>query len=489
MNSRIFLRANRAAKSGGISQKPSGALLSAIAITLLASVACFAQNSQSAKEDKSDPNNVFKAQPIPYPRDPTTGAIVVTPRINPGCPVRLGGVYLSGLNTPSKSSRTPDNRKISVANRNWIARNLDIVALSHTDIDLATFPEISKINRQFTPLLYFYASCLYETERHGNVGGWKPEMSTWALKDSSGKEIRHPDSGGHWMDFNNQDWTNHWTTRVNFLSKKYGADGVVAAEPPLSAPISLYSKDIPSAAKTTLAWLESIQPNRRVMLLPSSVGFELASPLPKPLLKPGMKEEIPDSLHEAELVGRLWNSYFSRTEGAWAEGWLRPYWADKPVSESVWEMQVEAADRASFSGQPFIVAAGYKNESELEYALASYLLIAKRQGRVVFQPMPIIPNGKSDSGFDLGVLQKEAKKWQKYFRVSLGPGTQERHQIPVEGGLVWHRRFEKGEVYVNSNEHKTVRFSFGGKMQTVDGKLVQVVKLPPQTGIILLNDQ
>ena len=411
---------------------------------------------------------------------------VPTPKMQPENPIRIGGVYLAGL---SDEALQPNHEnapgKLSKGNRDWIAANMDIIALSWTDIEPATFPTILKTNKLFTPLLFVSASSEYEQERTGSVGGWTPAMREWTLKDANGKEISHPESGGHWMDYENPSWVQFWISRINSLSDTYGAIGVVASEPPLSVPIDKFSKDLTQASKTTLAWLKSVKPSRKVMLAPSSVGFEVVSRLPIVRKTPGEAPDIPDDLHENQLIGRLWNAYFPHTEGAWSEGWLRPYWSENPVSEQVWEMQVEAADRASFSFQPFIAAAAYKNASQLEFALASYLLVAKSQGRVVFQPMPVFPNQSPDAGLNLAVLRREMTRWKSYFRVPLGLGIQQRHQIQANGGLVWRRRFSHGEVYVNSSASNTTTIDFGGKMKRLDGTFVRSIRLSPQTGAIL----
>ena len=460
----------------------------AVSATICLALLATTTRAQAPTTPKSEPSQQ-QTKPLQdvlkNTQPPPTKDVTPVPRILPYCPVRLGGVYLSGLGKPARNNSPAPSKKLSPENLNWIGRNLDMIAVKHTDIEVDTFTSIMKINHLFTPLLYVYASTLFEKERGGSVGGWRPEMTTWTLKNSAGKEIPHPEAGAHWMDCVNPQWTGHWTSRVNQLAQRYGANGIVAAEPPLSAPVEPYSRDVNKASKTTLDWLESVKSGRKVMLLPSSVGFELVSTLPRRKLSPDEKPEVPEDLLEAELEGRLWNAYFSRTEGAWAEGWLRPYWEDRTVSERVWEMQVEAADRASYSLQPLIVAAGYRNADDLEFALASYLLIAKKQGRVVFQPMPIDPKGKPDAGLDLAVLQREVKKYDKLFHVTLGSGIQQRHQIPVQGGLIWHRRFELGEVYVNSNETKTLTLTFGGEMKRVSGALVQEIVLEPQSGVIL----
>jgi hypothetical protein len=213
------------------------------------------------------------------------------------------------------------------------------------------------------------------------------------------------------------------------------------------------------------------------LIIPSAIGFDLAAghetPRPNtPLVAPA-------------LTIRLWDDYFNLTDGAWCEGWVQPYWDRLPLSESLWETQMEAADRAGRLGQAFIVGSAYRNERELEFALASFLLVVHNQGRVVFQPMPISAGEPQDAGFNLAVLQREIREKPQYFRIPLGRGLQERHRVPEEEG-VWRRNFQFGDVYVNSDESKTLTIRFGGNMRRLSGKVVRSVVLPPHSGAILL---
>jgi hypothetical protein len=370
---------------------------------------------------------------------------------------------------------------LSNENRDWIARNCDVIALAPSDINPDTFPSIIKMQKLFTPLMYLYATSLYETEHRGSVGGWRPEMSSWVLRRKDGSEAPYPEPGGHWMDFANTDWAEHWRHRIIALTKEYGAFGVVAAELPLGNTFTggnlLKYQTVKDRAAATKTWLEVVRKGYPNLIIPSAIGFDLAA---------GHDTPDPHTPFVAPaLTIRLWNDYFNLTDGAWCEGWVQPYWDRLPISESLWETQMQAADRAGRLGQAFIVGSAYRNDKELEFALASYLLIVHNQGRVVFQPMPIRAGEPQDAGFNLAVLQREIREKPQYFRVPLGRGMQQRHQVPEEDG-VWRRNFQFGDVYVNSDERKTITVRFGGNMRRLSGKVVRSVELPPHSGAVLL---
>ncbi|HLJ53609.1 MAG TPA: hypothetical protein VKT77_01145 [Chthonomonadaceae bacterium] len=406
----------------------------------------------------------------------------LTPRMHPEIPVRLGGVFLYDLGDATAGAVPMRAGKLSDANREWIATHCDVAALSPTDIEPDTFGRIIKVQKLFTPLLYLYATSVYEKEHRGSVASWSPNMERWTLRRRGGSEAPFPEPGGHWMDFANTDWAAYWTTRLNALTRQYSAFGVTVAELPLGNTFAGDDLDqyrtTADRAEATRTWLAAVRKDYPNLIVPSAVGFDLAAghatPDPKtPFTAPG-------------LVPRLWNDYFPLTDGAWCEGWVQPYWNRLPVAESLWESQMEAADRAGRLGQVFIAGAAYRNDKELEFALASYLLIVHNQGRAVFQPMPVRDGEPPDAGFSLAAMKREVSARPNYFRVPLGRGMQDRHQIPVTGGSVWRRAFEYGDVYVNSDETRTVSVGFSGDMKRLDGAIVRRLELRPHTGAILL---
>lgn len=410
--------------------------------------------------------------------------IPTAPRIFAEYPIRIGGVYTSGLNEPSTAGKnlTQDSR-LSPDNMVWIAGNCDVIALNKDSITPDTFRGMVKAQHLFTPLLYTSASSVYEQPGHsGDVGGWKPELSEWTLRNTQGAEVKHPDSGGHWMDFGNTEWVAHWVKRVNEQRNRYGAYGTVISELPIGNTfITEKLAKYPTTserAQATLAGLKVARKQTNAMLIPSALGFDLVS---------GHRSPNPQiGITSPALSGRYWNDYYSITDGGWCEGWIHPYWDNTPVSENLWEIQMEAADRAGYVGQVFIAACAYRNDAELEYGLANYLLIVHHQGRVVFQPMPLRPNEPTDAGYSLAILKRELSTRKNFFRVPLGVGMQIRHQITVNDGPVWRRQFQFGDVYVNSSPHHTVTVGLGGKMKRLNGQYVRKVTLPPRTGAVLL---
>lgn len=442
-----------------------------IALALLAGCGKIGATSQ-AKDDEAKK----KAHPV--------GEIKPTERIRPDCPVRTGGVFLMGLGDspdPYEESATR-GVKLSEANRDFLAAHCDLAALSPNTLQTDTFATIRSRQRLFTPLLYLYASSLYEDPNHkGNVGGWKPEMAAWTLKDAAGAEAKFPEPGGHWMDPGNAQWATHWRQQTESLAQQYVAFGAVAAEMPQAL---VEGRDESGQYKSpvelglaTEKWLRAAIDPGKYLLLPSDIGFGEISGHTTPFMAPGTSEP--------ELSGRYWDQFYSLTDGAWAEGGLAPYWVDKPLSESLWEVELEAADRAARNDKVFILAAAYRNDDELEYALASYLLVAKRQSRIVFQPMPLRPGQPANAGLSLKVLQEELEKRASYFDAPLGVALLERHTISLDTGVVWRRPYQFGDVYVNSDDNHGVYVTLAGPMRRVNGQIVQKIFLPPHHGAIL----
>jgi hypothetical protein len=135
----------------------------------------------------------------------------------------------------------------------------------------------------------------------------------------------------------------------------------------------------------------------------------------------------------------------------------------------------------------FIAATPYRNDAELEFALASYLLIVHHQGRCVFQPLPIDSKGSVQEGYSLANLRHIVAAKSYLLNVRLGDlAFQERHQVPIQGGLVWRRTFQFGVVYVNSSDTHHCSLQLGGGMLRANGQRVKQVELPPHSGVILL---
>ncbi|HLI47873.1 MAG TPA: putative glycoside hydrolase [Chthonomonas sp.] len=405
--------------------------------------------------------------------------------VRSACPVRLGGVFTMGLGTARDSleASAQNGTKLSPDNAKWIGDNCDVVAISPNCLEPNTYPAIRKEHPLFSPLLYVYASCLSENPNaEGNVGGWTPTMEAHVLTDAKGKEIPYPTPGGHWMDFGSIAWAHVWRDRVLQLVSQYGADGVVAAELPIN---NTFLPETPgkypnfaARAEATLRWLQAARAKGRFFMVPEALGFD--RPAGHPTLPPPLQADAP------ALKNRLWDDYFPYIDGAWVEDWVEPYWTGKPLSESEWERQQEAAERYSLNTLFFIAAGAYHNPAELEYALASFLLIEHRQGRIAFQPMPLYPGQRNDAGFSLRIMRHEVEHYSNYFNVPLGLPLQERHKVPTTGGMVWRRTFQNGAVYVNPSDTRTVTLNFGSPMRRLNNRLVRKIVLPPHSGAILL---
>jgi len=164
-------------------------------------------------------------------------------------------------------------------------------------------------------------------------------------------------------------------------------------------------------------------------------------------------------------------------DGAWAEGWVHPSWLNGTLNESDWEVQLEAADRAGRVGDIFIASLGYSNPDELEYGLASFLLVAHHQGRAVVQPMPILRGDPANAGMSLKVMMREYNKYKSYFDVRLGGALRERMYVNLGSGSVWRRTFANGDVYVNSSDARSVTIQLGAPMLAVTGETISMCTL------------
>jgi len=408
----------------------------------------------------------------------------VAVRVRPLCPIRLGGVFLRGLGDGPdlQEDSATTGTILSDANRDWLAANCDVAAFNAVNLQPDTFRKMTSGHPLFTPLLYAYASSLYEQDTHrGSVGGWQPAMTDWTLRDPNGMETPHPDKGGHWMDFGNEAWSAHWRDQIMKAVAQFGAQGVVASELPLGntyVPDALQKyKNTADRLAATAQWLRTAHAPGRFLLIPSAIGFDsLAGHSTLPVAAPAL---------EPELSGRVWDELFSLADGAWAEGWVTPYWSGQPLPDAQWELHIEAADRAARMDQVFIACAAYHNDDELEYVLASFLMTYHAQGRLCLQPMPLRPGQPADAGYSLAAFRREVTAKANFFNPTLGMPMQERHPIRMEGGDVWRRQFQGGDVYVNSEDTRTKILRFSGTMRRLNGKVIRQLTLPPHSGAIL----
>lgn len=412
------------------------------------------------------------------------GEIDAAQRIREPCPIRLGfvGNYGMGDNSPAMEDSAALGVKVGPNNLNWVATHLDLAAFDARCVTPDTFPQIRKIQRLFTGLLRVNASALYEQEDHpGNVGGWKPEMAKWTLRDGNGAEVKHPEAGAHWMDFGSPEWAGHWLKQVEALARADSASGVLAEPIPVGntlveGKLQKYPT-FTDRVNATSGWLAKVHHPDQFLLVVSDAKFD--NLIGRATLPVAARRVEP------QLSGRCWDEFDSLIDGVWAADWPQPHWLDVTVPEKEWEIQMEAAERAAFNDNIFIASCAYHNPDELEYGLACFLLAMHRQGRFCYQPMPILPGQSPSIGFSLAVLKAEYNKYQNYFDVPLGYAVQERHEIVVGGHSVWKRSFENGAVYVNSHDQENVTVPFGGKMIQINGEPTSGVILGPHSGIIL----
>ena len=405
----------------------------------------------------------------------------ITARVRPLCPIRLGGVFTLGLGDSGNllEDSAAQSVKLSEENRQWIAANCDVVSLPASCLMPDTFPKIVKEQPLFTGLLFLFGSTISESgNAWGNVGGWQPRMTAWTLRGKDGQELPNPDKQAHWMDYGNAEWAVHWSREMFNQARKYGAAGSVIAELPTDN--ALTGGSFVEGAVTTGNWLRAAHKPNPYLFIPSAAGFdELAGHATLP---------TPPGTEEPELSGRLWDEFFPAANGAWDENWLAPCGSDELLPEDTRERHMEAADRAARNDMVYIAAGAYHNDAELEFLLASYLLVVHKQGRLVFQPMPQLPFfEREDAGHSFAVFRQQIMSRRAYFDVPLGGATQERHLLPGLSTRIWRRAFQAGAVYVNSEDNRSETISFGGPVRRVNGEIVRQIVLPPHSGAILLD--
>lgn len=416
---------------------------------------------------------------------PNEQRAVLVRKPRPLNPVRLGGVFLYGLGDkpdPMENSGKTGTT-LSEENRKFLTDNCDVVVLPANSLKPETYPAMLKEQPLMIPLLYLSASTLYEQESYpGNVGGWKPAMLEWTLRDENGKEIPHPDKSGHWMDMGSKEWAEHWKTQAGQKVRNYGAFGAVASELMLGnsfLPDKLQKyPTIAERGEATAQWLQRVHGD--FSIFPSSTGFEQ--------IVGHSVTAVADSDREPELSGKYWDYLHPWCEGAWSEGWLYPYWADYSAPAELRQVQLAAGRRASKDGLTFIATAAYHDDGELETLLAYFLLVSHKQGNMVFQPMPILPNMPTDAGLSLAVLKQQVKEKPSLLQAPLGWANEEMvHVACGEGRVLLRRRYTEGVVYVNIDDKKPAHLNLGSPLKRVTGEIVSSIDLAPNSGILLYN--
>ncbi len=420
------------------------------------------------------------------------GEIVRSARIRDPFPIRMGMVTTRGLGDTGSDDidAAGTNVQLGANLETWLATHCDVLALDASAITPQTFPRMRSLQKLFTPLLFTYASTIYEQPGHrGSVGIYSPTMSAWELKTLSGSVIKHPDAGGHWMDPGNADWANYYAKNAEALARNYHSDGVIAAELGPANTFVDYKdtkySSFPKLVDATASFLQIVHKPKQFLIVPSSAGYDTL--IGRPTLP------VHHARTEPQLSGRSWDELDRMTDGFWAEGWVRPYWTVADVPENFWEMHEEAADRAGrmpdnvLTADIFIAAYAYHDAQELEYGLASYLLASHMQSRLVFQPMPQYPGEPANAGMSARVMRREFERYKQYFDAPLGIALQERHEVVLNGNSVWRRRFQNGDVYLNSHDQGNCLVSLAAPMMTLDGQQVKTFELGPHTAKILYN--
>ncbi len=452
--------------------------VSAIALigALFAAASC--KSGPPAVKPKTDtpPSLAAKVHP--------PGEIVATVRLRDAYPIRLGMVALMGIgdSCPPFEPSADTGTKLGPVGERWIAEHCDVAALDARCLIPDVYPRIRKTQKLFTGLVFTYSSSIFEQpDHHGSVGVWRPDMASWELKTGSGQPVKYDGPGGHWMDCGNPSWQKYWGEQALKLATRFHADGVVAADmPPGNTFVGsdlLKYHSFADKVDATSAFLVAVHKPTKFLVVPSSVGFD--DLVGRPTLP------VEHDRYEPRLNGRCWDEFDKLYDGAWAEGWVQLPWQTSKLKETDWEIQLEAADRAGRFGDIFICSLGYSSPEELEYGLASYLLIVHHQGRAVIQPMPQNPGEPSNAGNSLQVMMREYSKYRSYFDALLGGALHERIYVNLGNGSVWRRSFANGEVYVNSSDDRYVIFDLGGPMISVTGETVREVSLGPHAGIIL----
>lgn len=426
-----------------------------------------------------------KASPAPQNSQNLPPGVKLVMKPRPLIPVRLGGVFLYGLGDSadpmenSAKAGTP----LSEESRKFLAAYCDVFALPPNVITPKTYPAMLKEQPLLVPLIYLSASTLYELEDYpGNAGGWKPAALEWTLRDEKGAEIPHPDKGGHWMDLGSKEWAEHWKLQAGRKTRTFGALGVVAAElmignPFLPEKLAKYPT-LADRGEATAQWLRNARGDFNIF--PSSTGFEQ--------LVGHSITSLAENYREPELQGRFWDYLHPWCDGAWGEGWLYPYWSEYALPMETRRVQMAAGKRLSKNGGTFIATAAYHNDGELESLLAYYLLVSHKQGNMVFQPMPILPNAPADAGLSLAVLRQQVKEKPNLLQPPLGWANEEMvHVACGEGRVVLRRRYTEGVVYVNVDDRNVAHLNLGSELRRTSGEKVSFIDLAPNSGVILYN--
>lgn len=371
--------------------------------------------------------------------------------VRPGMLIRLGGYFYAG---------TMDTH--------WYGSNFDLVDLNAKK-DPNLVAQLKRINPSILVFQQFLTNqiAIVQTGAQAVEGYNFSTMSTWLLRTTAGIPA-HPRGPYYLMMDPDSDWSNHFSQSVDRTLRETAADGVVLDEVPLRANgffanLSKYPSD-ESLQVATINFLKNIRQKLKRPVLINAGGLAAKS----------ASGDI------------LWNTVGNEIDGAWHEGWIRYYGNhNQPHQGSDWEWDIFSAEKFSSAGKSYIASTAFANATELEYAIANYLLAVKSTS-LVFQPM-VAYDTKTRGGFNFELVKSAVISNEKLFNVKIGCALAGREK---QNNGLWIRKYSKGLILVNP-DNKSKTFSTSKvKYSDVNGNFISsTIIIPPFEGKILIEIQ
>lgn len=370
--------------------------------------------------------------------------------IRPNKSIRLGGYFYTG--------------RIDIP---WYARNFDLLDLNAKNAP-GVIDALKEVNPKMVVFQQFLANQIAIKEMGAQaVEGYRFEdMSGWLLRKNSGETARsHRGPYYLLMDHGRETgWAGHFSDYVGQVIRRTKADGVVLDEVPLSL-------DVPFSELQKYPDRQSIQAATTHFL--GAIQKQIEKPV---LINAGQ-------LHHLGSSGKmLWETIGPLIDGAWHEGWVRYYLAhNHPHTGDVWEADIRSAEHFSRLNKYYIASPAFQDRSELEYAIANYLL-AKNSDSLVFQPMYKYDR-ESRGGFNFSIAMDVVEKNRDLFDVEMGCPLESR----VKNANAWTRRYDNGVVVVNPTA-SDVNIRLEGRFVDMNGSSVgDRLALKPFQGVLLKN--
>ncbi|HEV2472093.1 MAG TPA: hypothetical protein VGS41_05465, partial [Chthonomonadales bacterium] len=234
-------------------------------------------------------------------REKAQHEIKPTARVRDECPVRLGGVFLTGFADAGK----PDARQIR-----WITSNTDLIAVPYSATSPGLFTAMMKADPLLTPLLAISPSALHSNP--SNRPARRGKARTRAVSNAPGRIDRCRSE------------LKRWISAAGKQLAGAGAFGLLLTTPPsrqLEADAQIVENDPVSSSPTD--WLRLIGYNRRCLLVPNAADFD--APVGHPTLPVHSEQPAPD------LIGRMWDETYKSVDGAWCPNWTRGYHSSSPL--------------------------------------------------------------------------------------------------------------------------------------------------------------